>query len=181
MAEIWLATEVHLNSNEYQTDEYKTKTILDFAKPTLSQIERQCTITTFHFFFEPFFLFRVEITDTAMRDKVKQIVEGNLKSIQNMIAKTVYNENYTGEQDDFGTEGWLYVKKLFESASRVSILKHETFAGIKSTSDCQIQKQFNDAKLIHCFLNAQGLSFFEEAAFHNKCNFERLVRAFGFS
>ncbi len=89
-------------------------------------------------------------------------------------------DDYTGEQDQFGTEGWLYVQKMLEYASRISLLRRETLAGQKPLTACHLDRQYNEGKLVHCFLNAQGLSTLDEANFHNQANIERLLMAYGF-
>ena len=86
------------------------------------------------------------------------------------INRIEFKEDYIGEQDQFGTEGWSYVQKLLEYASRISLLKQGTLASRNPPSSCRLDREFNDGKLVHCFLNAQGLSIVEEANFHNQAN-----------
>jgi len=177
MREIWLAVEIYLKDYVQQ----RIGMILNFVKPTVEKLEDEGLTETFHFLFEPgHVLFRARTQDVEKRKKVKSIIDENLTKIKESIDKIEFKEDYTGEQDQFGTEGWLHVQKLLEYASRISLLKRETLAGQKSLTDCRLDREFNDGKLIHCFLNAQGLSIREEAAFHNQANIERLLRAYGF-
>lgn len=176
MSEIWLVVEIH--PEDYMAQ--KSGMILNFAKPTVERLENDKLAETFHFLFEPYFLFRVRTSDIEKRQKVKSIIDENLAKTKEPITKIEFKEDYTGEQEQFGTEGWLHVQKLFEVASRISLLKQETIAKCKPASACQLERQFSDRKLVHCFLNAQGLSILDEANFHNGANIERLLRAYGF-
>jgi hypothetical protein len=173
--EIWLVTEIYPKDN----NQIK-KLVLDFIKPTVESLEIKHLIDTFHFFFEPQLLFRIRTADVDKRNEAKSVVNLNLAQLKDNIKKSEVKEDYTGEHKDFGTEGWIYVQKLFEYASRISLLKMETLSGKKSYEDCCLNGQFNDGKLVHCFLNAQGFNTFDEAAFHNRVNFERLSMAYGF-
>jgi hypothetical protein len=176
MAEIWLVVEVYPVNYAAQ----RIDLILKLVKPTLESVEKDSLIETFHFLFEPgHLLFRARTSDMEKREKVESIIGENLKKVE-YISRVEFKKDYTEEQDQFGTEGWLYVQKLFEYASRISLLKRETFDGLKTLNACHLDNQFNDGKLIHCFLNAQGHSIPEEALFHNQANIERLLRLYGF-
>lgn len=177
MSEIWLAIEIYPKDYAAQ----RIAMLLDFVKPTLERLENEGLTETFHFLFEPgHVLFRARTADVEKRCKVKSIADENLAKIKETISNVEFKEDYMGEQDQFGIEGWLYVQKLLEYSSRISLLKQETLAAQKPWSVCRLDREFNEAKLVHCFLNAQGLSIVEEANFHNQANIERLLRAYGF-
>ena len=173
MDESWLAFEVH--ANKYDSD-FKVKMMLELAGPIIKELEQQQLLLTFHFFFEPFFLFRVLIPSQNEMERVKSVIEKCLPNVKTLIKQTKFSNDYPGEKEDFGDEGWLHVQKLFEYASRISLLKMETLNGLKTENDCQLNKQFNDTKLIHCYLNAQGFSSLDEANFHQTAYIERLSR-----
>ncbi len=177
MGEIWLAVEIYPKDYARQ----RIGLVLDFIKPTVESLDREKLAETLHFLFEPgHLLFRARTPDIEKRKKVKSIVNENVAKIKDAVSRIDLKEDYTGEQDRFGTEGWLYVQKLLECASRISLLKRETLAGQKPLTACRLDREYNDRKLVHCFLNAQGLSIGEEANFHNEANIERLLIAYGF-
>jgi len=177
MGEIWLAVEIYPKDYERQ----RIGLVLDFVKPTVEILDSEKLTETIHFLFEPgHLLFRARTPDIEKREKVKSIVNENLAKIQDTVSRIGLIENYRGEQDSFGTEGWLYVQKLLEYASRISLLRRETLAGQKPPTVCRLDREYNNGKLVHCFLNAQGLSIVDEANFHNQANIERLLRAYGF-
>jgi len=164
--EIWLAVEIHLKRNAPKVID---EMILNFVKPTIESLERERLIETFHFFNEgKYFLLRVRTLTERKRQEVCSIVNANLTSISETCNTAPPKEDYTGEQNEYGTEGWLYVQKFFEYASRISLLKKETIYGKKSENTCNLEGDFNDLKLVHCFLNAQGLFPEDEVRFHKK-------------
>ncbi|MBA7658195.1 hypothetical protein ES703_66144 [subsurface metagenome] len=177
MDEIWFVVEIYPKDYANQG----ISLILDFVKPTVKSLDGKNLAKTFHFLFEPgHLLFRARTHDIEAREKVKSIVNENITKIKDVITRVELKDDYSGEQEQFGTEGWLYVQKLLEYASRISLLTRETFAEQKPLTACRLDREYNTGKLVHCFLNAQGFSTIEEAHFHNEANIERLLRAYGF-
>jgi hypothetical protein len=174
MSEIWLVVEIYpIGHMGHLID-----MILSFIKPTLGNLEKEQTLETFHFLFEPgHLLFRARTLDEEKRQQAKSIVDKNLDSIKEAIDRIEFIEDYTGEHDQFGIEGWQHVQKLLEYSSRISILKWETLTRQKPLEVCRLDRGFNEKKLVHCFLNAQGFSIPEEVIFHNEANVERLLLA----
>jgi hypothetical protein len=123
MSEIWLVVEIYpIGHMGHLID-----MILSFIKPTLGNLEKEQTLETFHFLFEPgHLLFRARTLDEEKRQQAKSIVDKNLDSIKEAIDRIEFIEDYTGEHDQFGIEGWQHVQKLLEYSSRISILKWET-------------------------------------------------------
>lgn len=177
MDEIWLVVEIYPKEHVAQ----KIDLVLDFVRPTIENLDNEKLAETIHFLFEPgHLLFRARTSDTEKRDKVKSIVIENISKIKDTIRDVKCKEDYRGEQEEFGIEGWIYVQKLFECASRISLLKRQTDAGLKPLTACRIDREYNYGKLVHCFLNAQGFSTADEAYFHYQRNIERLLMAYGF-
>lgn len=177
MSEIWLVVEIYSKGHMG----HLLDMILSFIKPTLESLEKEQAVETFHFLFEPgHLLFRVRTLDEEKKQQAKSIVDKNLDSINETIDRIEFREDYTGEHDQFGTEGWQYVQKLLEYSSRISLLKWETVTRQKPLEVCRLDRGFNERKLVHCFLNAQGFSIPEEVIFHNEANVERLLIANSF-
>jgi len=177
MDEIWFVVEIYPKDYANQ----RISLILDFVKPTVESLDGKKLTETFHFLFEPgHLLFRARTHDIDDREKVKSIVNENIARIKDVKTRVELKDDYSGEQEQFGTEGWLYVQRLLEYASRISLLRRETLAGQKSLTACRLDREYNDGKLVHCFLNAQGFSIQEEASFHNQANIERLLMLYGF-
>ena len=184
MAERWFVSHIFLKKETYGKRE---DVLLKAIKPAVEALENEKLIQTFHFLFEPNFeiLFRVHLNEDASMKRVKSIIAEELKPIENLCSKIVYDENYHGEgapQADwsFGSEGWVYAQKFLEYGSRITLLMREVKMGCKPLSSGRLDSQFNVEKLVHCFLNQAGMDTIQEAHFHIDRYFERMLVAFGY-
>jgi hypothetical protein len=147
--------------------------LLDFVSPTIKEVESGGIIKTFHFLYEsnPTFLLRIEPNSSNELEKVKNIARKHLSAIRDLLV--AHNEeeeftSYSGEAEDYGEDGWVIAKKVFEMGSRTAIGKVD--------STFRKGRKFEEAKMLHCFLNSIGFSAFglsrddkfvtKEASFH---------------
>lgn len=149
-------------------------------------LEKESLISTFHFLFEPNLevLFRVHLKEDADLEKVKSIIFEKLKPIENLCSKIDHDENYHGEGEpdkewSFGTEGWVLTQKFLEYGSRITLLMREIKMERKPPSAGRLDSQFNEGKLVHCFLNQTGRNTVEEAHFYMDAYFGRMLIAYG--
>jgi len=150
--------------------------LLDFIKPTVEELERQDLLMTFHFFFEPEIHFRVRPKNDNQVSQIESLIKNRLTEVQKLIRKADFSQ-YSGEEPDFGIEGWQLAQKYFEYCCRISLLNLEVLARRKTPQD--IGNQFNVGKFVHCFLNQIGMDVNQEASFHNDRNIERRLMSLG--
>jgi len=166
--EEWIEVELKLRSSfDYKCYE---RLLLDFIGPIIEELEENNELESFHFFFEPEMrlLLRIQLKESNLRDKVKDIVKKHLPTIGDFTYQKTDEElfrDYEGESKDFGEDGWKIAKKVFECGSRMAIAKFN--------SKFRKGKKFQEGKLLHCFLNSLGYSTFGpekgitlEALFH---------------
>jgi len=147
--------------------------LLDFIRPTVEELEKQDLMITFHFFFEPEIHFRIRPKEENQVDQIEAIIKTNLSKIQGLIEKADFSR-YTGEEPDYGIEGWQLAQKYFEYCCRISLLNLEVATGRKSPPSPQyVGNQFNVGKFVHCFLNQMGFDIKSEANFHHDRSIER--------
>lgn len=184
LVEQWFVSHIFLKQEAYRK---RDSVLLDALKPAVEALEKDNLIQTFHFLFEPNFeiLFRVRLIGDGSMKKVKSIIQEKLKPIKNHCSKIVPDEDYHGEGDpkadwSFGTEGWVHMQKFLEYGSRITLLMREVKMGRKPLSAGRLDSQFNEGKLVHCFLNQAGRSTIQEAHFHIDAYFERMLMASGY-
>lgn len=144
--------------------------LLTFIKPVIKELEKNGSIETFHFFFEPYLSFRILPTTEEKIDDVETAVKNHLKEISDFIDLKRAQEpfvDYLGEANDYGEDGWLITKKFFECCSRMAIGR--------VNPEFKKKKQFNEGKFVHCFLNQWGYNILREAFFHQGGSLERTV------
>ena len=192
LSESWVAVEI------YPKDYVKDRMALlpDFVKPVVEQLESSSLIQTFHFFFETgFLLLRVRLVDEDQRGQVKSILNDSISLIQLPIDKVEFRDDYTGEHENYGTEGWSIASDFFKAGSRFSLLYHETVKmlaeGLEEkerqgllirrrlpTGD-DTQAKFDPKRLVRCFLNQWGLTILGELDFHFRATWKRLSLRLG--
>ncbi len=192
MSESWVAVEI------YPKDYVKDRIALlpEFVKPVVEQLESGSLIQAFHFFFETgFLLLRVRLVDENQRDPVKSILNDSMSLVQVPIEKVEFRDDYAGEHENYGTEGWGVVSDFFEAGSRFSLLYHETAKMLAEGSGeeerkgilkiCRLptkdddQAKFDPGRLVRCFLNQWGLTILGELDFHFRATWERLSLRLG--
>ena len=161
MSESWV--QVNLWFRELDPTGFQ-RFLLDFVSPTIKEVESGGIIKTFHFFFEgnPTFLLRIEPNSPNELEKVRHVAQKYLSTIRNLLVAHPEEEmftNYPGEAADYGEDGWMIAKKIFEMGSRTSI------ANVDSTF--RKGRKFEEGKMLHCFLNSVGYSTFG-LSIHNK-------------
>lgn len=120
-----------------------------FVSPTVEDCEKQGLIVSFHFLFEPHFLFRLRCADEASRVTVEQIVGSKFSQVASTVreASPQFSHDYHGEADGYGGEdNWLVVEKFLEASSR--------FFMRRATGS--IGPYFTLWKLAHLFLNCNN-------------------------
>jgi hypothetical protein len=184
LVERWFVSHIFLQQKVYGKRDI---VLLDAIKPAVEILEKEDLISTFHFLFEPNFeiLFRVRLKEDADVEKVKSIILEKLKPIENLCNKINLDESYQGEGDpnaawSFGTEGWALTQKFLEYGSRITLLMREVNMERKPPSAARLDSQFNEGKLVHCFLNQTGRNAVEEAHFYMDAYFGRILIAYGY-
>jgi hypothetical protein len=128
----------------------------NYIKPTILELEKVSLIESFHFFFEGKYgidlLLRLKLKEEAMRDRAKDIINKMLSE-----ALVRIGDDYRGEVEKFGKDGWKIAQKYFEIASRVSISK---------VDGSDIRKAFNEGHFVHYLLNPNGYDDAAEMLFH---------------
>lgn len=122
--------------------------VLKLIKPVLKDLEETNILETFHFLFEPgpHLLFRIKPNKTSDFEKVKNVVKGYLKEIQDFIVAKPENELFTvyqGEVKDFGEDVWEIAKKVFEMGSRMAVGQLDP--------EFKKQKKFDEGKILQLF------------------------------
>ena len=153
MAEEWVEAGIWFRNEVALRD-----IVLGITKPIASRLRGEDWVRSFHYFFEddPHLLFRVEVGDDERVDVAKDLVKKVLdEDARQIIDEFDVDRPYAGEAESYGENGWNIAKRVFELGSRMAIsLFDEKFDRGKS---------FQQTKLIHCFLNPQGV---QEADFH---------------
>ena len=192
MSESWVAVEIY--PKDYAKD--RVALLPDFVKPVVEQLESSSLIQGFHFFFEAgFLLLRVRLVDEDQRDPVKSILNDSINLVQVSIDKVEFRDDYTGDRENYGTEGWGIVSDFFETGSRFSLLYHETAKmlaegleekdkkGIlkrrRLPTEGDSQAKFDPKRLVRCFLNQWGLTILGELDFHFQATWKRLSLGLG--
>ena len=165
-------------NNVQEEQSQKMRLLVDFVKPTIDLMQSRGLLRTFHFFFEPDgFHLRVRAMNQNQIVDIERIITDNLQKFPKL---TSTQSSYTGEENDYGTEGWLYVQKFFEYCCRISLLKKETMKKLKEAptleieilKTCKVPTQthphglFFNAKLIHCFSNQSTLNILQETEYY---------------
>ena len=129
----------------------------------VAELERRKLVESFHFFYEPEVELRVEVEEGRAEETVKAVND----CFQKRGGNTPQQKPYAGEEQGYGERGWPIVKKFFEYSSRIALEK-----GQPDTHRDE-HGMFADHKLVHCYLNQQGKSILDEAAFHQGRYWER--------
>lgn len=178
--EIWVAKIIKLK----ESDSWD-KVLLDFVKPIIKTAENEKLLDTFHFLFEPELHLRIRLRKPEMVNCVEDIISQNAEKVKDLAE--IKPTTYSGEPNKYGKEGWICAQKFFEIGSRFYLLKLETISKYLAGTDskkregilesCRIDQKgdFNESKLIHCFLNQTGHNRVEEALFHNQRTVESLL------
>lgn len=134
--------------------------ILNSIKPIVDELDSKNLCETFHFFFEPdpHFLLRIKLRDIVNLDSIKKIVSKYL--ITSQIERFEFSDKYKGEEENYGKDGWKIAEKLFEYGCRFAILK------LSSDKDVKTDKDFNERKFVHCFLNQNLINYINEGKFY---------------
>lgn len=179
MQEIWIAKIIKLK----ERDDWN-KVLLDFVKPTIETAENEKLLDTFHFFFEPELHFRIRPKKPGMVNRIEEIISENAERMKDMIE--IKPTPYSGEQPNYGKEGWACAQKFFEIGSRFSLLKRETLLKYKAELDPKKREEilkssnivgdFNESKFVHCFLNQVGYDSAREALFHQERAVQNLIK-----
>jgi hypothetical protein len=127
--------------------------LLEFVSPTIKELESRGIIKTFHFLFEsdPHFFLRIEPNSPNDSERVKEVVKKFLSGIRDlMVAHPEEQEftSYPGEAGDYGEDGWVIAKKVFEMGGRMAIGQVD--------SAFRKGRKFEEGKILHCFLNSIG-------------------------
>ena len=174
MSETWVVVLIYPKKPQYDVN-----ILLDFIKPTVEELENQDLLMTFHFFFEPEIHFRVRPKKDDQVSQIKSIIKNKLTKVQKLVKKTDFSR-YTGEESDYGIEGWELTQKYFEHCCKISLLYFEVITGRKSPPSPQyVGNQFNVGKFVHCLLNQMGFTLKDEADFHSERSVERRLMSFG--
>lgn len=170
--EVWLATKLWTKELDYK------KFVLSFVKPTVKELKKSKLIECWYFLFERGhinFMIRLdektENRDEIIENMIKPIIYKNIEKIKDFMDE---NESpnpkhppYSGEADTYGREGWVIVQKFFEYSSE--------FALCNTDQNKDIGEGFNENKLIHCFLNSLGYSYYQEPLYHLDSFFGRIM------
>ena len=134
-------------------------------------------IVSFHFlFYDHEVRLRIRTGKREYLHEISAVIQSQLANTQSLVRETKFDDDsYHGEQGGYGDEGWDYVQKYFEYNSRMSLLRTEAQRGEKPAASCQLDIDFNEAKLIHCFLNSWGYDIGRESLFHGQASIERLL------
>ena len=158
------------------------KILLDFVRPIIETAENEKLLDTFHFFFEPELHLRIRPKKPEMVDRIEEIISQNAERMKDMIE--IKSASYSGEQNNYGVKGWACAQKFFEFGSRFSLLKLETLskhaeAELEKRKEilesCRLDKDFNESKLVHCFLNQTGRGYDREALFHQQRTIQSML------
>jgi hypothetical protein len=140
--------------------------IRTFVKPIIDHFEN--SIVTFHFFFEPHLLLRIESEEDFVIRQLRPYVEQKLGELKAVIKSVIIDGKYS-EAPNY-RDGWEVAKKMFEYGSRAAI----------KIAECEIQaitlgSDFNEGKFMHLLLNQFGHDRRQEAIIHLKVVGERLA------
>lgn len=170
MPEHWL--EVNLNLCQ-DSSEAVDRVTLDVVGNSLLQLEESNSILTFHFFCEPptlpdgavRILWRIRFSKGTQLEKSKALIRDNMLKVREILMSTedsdVLNESYPGEAENFGPDGWEIVQKFFEYGSRVALYLIE-----HRQQRISLPRDFNESKLVHCFLNQSLHTYNAEVQFY---------------
>ena len=150
MGEIWV--EATLRLGRFDQVGHK-RLILNFVKPVIEDLEDKDVLDTFHFLFEPGprLLLRIQPKAENNVQEIRETVRNFLTEIQGLIVQDPAQELFTpygGEAEDFGEDGWMITKRVFEMGSRMAIGKLD--------QEFRKGRKFEEGKLLHCFLNSIG-------------------------
>jgi len=119
----------------------------------MKELESQGIINTFHLLFEdePQFFLRIEPNSPDESEKVKHVVKEYPTAIRDLLVAHPEQQElatYPGEAEDYGEDGWLIAKRVFEIGGRMAI----------GQIDSAFRKggKFEEGKILHCFLNSIG-------------------------
>lgn len=154
MNESWVQTNLwfkKLDATGFQ------RLLLEFVSPTIKELESQDIIKTFHFLFEPdpHFFLRIEPNSPNESERVKQVIKEYLSGIRDLLVAHPEEQEFTsypGEAGDYGEDGWLVARKVFEMGSRMAIGQLD--------SAFRKGRKFEEGKILHCFLNSIGCGVF---------------------
>jgi hypothetical protein len=127
--------------------------LLEFVSPTIKELESRGIIKTFHFLFEsdPHFFLRIEPNLPNESERVKEVVKKFLSGIRDLLVAHPEEQEFTsylGEAGDYGEDGWVIAKKVFEMGGRMAIGQIDSAFGKG--------RKFEEGKILHCFLNSIG-------------------------
>jgi len=150
MSEIWVEATLRLGRID---QEGHKRLILSFVKPVINDLEGKGMLDTFHFLFEPGprLLLRIQPEGENNVQEIRQTVRSALTNVQDLIVQDPAHELFTlyeGEAVDFGEDGWVITKKVFEMGSRMAVAKLDP--------ESRKGRKFDEGKLLHCFLNSTG-------------------------
>jgi len=150
MNESWVQTYLWFKKLDARCFE---RLLLEFVSPTIKELERGGIIKTFHFLFErdPDFFLRIEPNSTNELEKVKHVARKHLSAIHDLLVAHPEQQeftSYSGEAEDYGEDGWVTAKKVFEMGSRMAIGQID--------SAFRKGRKFEEGKILHCFLNSIG-------------------------
>ncbi len=177
MAEDWLEVKVYFRNPDLPkkvmgTDDpdflpaYR-RVLLELLKPLLTFAQK--TVTTYHFFFEPdpHVLVRLKLSARTDSGPLKHEVTRLASGMMDLLSRVDFNEGYTGEAIQYGTDGWRVAQDLFRVAAEIALLRVDGAA--------QKGTLFNLGKLIHCICNpVMGTQSAEMQFYH-----QRLMEMFG--
>ena len=118
-------------------------------------------LETFHFFTEPQIFsedlrlsVRIRTKDKKQKEQIEEVLKQKLKKVQDLLFKETDfdREEYSGEQEKFGGDGWLITQKFFEFGSRVAIFYIKGNATIPPDGG----EYFRPEHFVHYFLNQLG-------------------------
>jgi len=82
---------------------------------------------------------------------VKHVVKEHLSAIRDLLVVHPEEQQFTSyqeEAEDYGEDGWLIAKGVFEMGSPMAIAKVDP--------EFKRGRKFEEGKLLHCFLNSIG-------------------------
>lgn len=139
-----------------------SKLILGLIKPVTDYFEAKDLLRSFHFFYEGNrFELRLELDDGVSREEVKKILKEHFTKVADLVdfakSEVVDYQPEVGD-DQFGSDGWEIVEKVFEYGSRLAI----------ALRDVEFRKGrlLHEGKLIHCMLNSLNYNWHRERDFH---------------
>ena len=123
----------------------------------VTELDKRKLAESFHFFYEER---EVELRIEVEEGRAEEIVKAVDNCVRKMGGNAPQQGTYEGEKKLYGERGWRIVRKFFEYSSRIALEKDQPD---KYRDE---QRGFADHKLVHCYLNQQGMSILDEVAFH---------------